>query len=148
MKNGNGKITAEERRQAKKSLSVLRQAVGQNGGAVLVKNEKSDSYAQLPQKAVEALMDNLEDLADIDNTVADAESLMSTAEVAKFLDITEDHVFRAMSIPDGELPYQKKNGEYKILRRDALRYGEIRKDQDKFLTELVRLSEDMGLYNE
>ncbi|MDA8009471.1 MAG: helix-turn-helix domain-containing protein [Pirellulales bacterium] len=66
---------------------------------------------------------------------------LSTAQAAEILGVS--HLFLLKILDNGALPSYEAGGERRIRTEDIMDF----KEQEKSMDELVRLSEEMGLYS-
>ncbi len=105
-----------------------------------LKTEKSEGYIELPQIAVNSLVENLQEI------VGNSE-VLTLQEVANFLNVSVEFVEK--QIQSGELNATKDPvGSLKIEMDEAERYdSKLQGQRSSAMDEMVKLSQEMGLYD-
>jgi len=145
-------ITNAEREMAKLSIELLAKHVGKLNGndsnSVEFPVGDSGEVAYIPVKVFNLLKTVLQDVAegkDVKLETYDKEiTVEEAAEIFFFLD--PPHVEELLN--KGEIPYRQQGDKNVMKMSDVLRYDEkLRTRRRKGLDEMVRLSQEMGLYD-
>jgi excisionase family DNA binding protein len=137
-----------EAKAAEESLRTLASYVGDGELRITVRNGKGNEEIHLPAPATTLLLDLLNELRQ-GNAVAlnTVHPELTTQQAADLLNVSRPYLVKLLD--EGTIPFRKIGTHRRVLREDVLSYKkELRSQQEKAMIELVRLSEEMGLYDE
>ena len=101
----------------------------------------------LPPYAAQKIVSVLDSLAEgQDVRVPPPQAEVSVAQAAKFLDMSEDCVEELLGL--GRIEYRQDGDQSMIDRDSLLAFGQRRARRHASLDKIVRMSEEMGLYDE
>ena len=109
--------------------------------------ESNGSVYALPPYAAQKVVGLLDLLAEgQDVSIPPAQAEVSIAQAAKFLDMSEACVHEVLGL--GVLEYRQDGNQYWIDRDSLMEYDADCRRMSEGLKEIIRLSEEMGLYDD
>jgi excisionase family DNA binding protein len=141
------KTTKADQKIAKDSVGKLRKAA-KSGKSIQISLKSNERSLHIPEKAMKLLIAILSNMADgKDTAVLSAETYLSTQEAADYMKMSRPHIVQILEA--GDIPYIKVGSHRRVKFSDLVAFDKkLRREQQKGLKELARLSQEMGLYDE
>ena len=133
-------LTEEEQAVTRSTVA----AITQSGSFHLESNGSVYTLPPYAAQKVVGLLDLLAEGRDVSLPPTQAEA--SVAQAAKFLDMSEACVHEVLGL--GVLEYRQEGNQYWIDRDSLIEYEADCRRMNEGLNEIIRMSEEMGLYND
>jgi excisionase family DNA binding protein len=132
----------------RQALSELEQLLNQDGGALVLVSRAGQQAVELPDVAVRLLRGVVHHLArGRAITYLPSSNMLTTQQAAEILNVSRTHVVKLLE--QGEIPFERVTTHRRIKPEDLLAYKRRRDaEQERHLTELARVSNEIGLYDD